>query len=90
MYSNYEEALAKVKGMNFLTKPALKEKEKMLNEVEASLEKVKKILAKGENAKLDTIKATLTEAVATIANAKEESKDLAQISMRTQSKASKK
>eukprot|EP00438_Fugacium_kawagutii_P024283 Skav230440 [mRNA] locus=scaffold3496:2145:3154:+ [translate_table: standard] len=69
MHSNFEEALAKVKGLNFLTKPAIKEKEK---------------------AKLDTLKATLTEAVATMANAREESKDLVQISMRTQSKASKK
>lgn len=48
MYSNYEEALAKVKGMNFLTKPALKEKEKALNEVEGSLEKVKKFGKRGK------------------------------------------
>ena len=45
-YSNYEEALEKVKKLKYLTKPALKEKEKQLEQLETTLGKVKKLLAK--------------------------------------------
>jgi molecular chaperone DnaK (HSP70) len=44
--TNYEEALEKVKGMQYLTKPAFKEKETQLSKLETALGKVKKQLAK--------------------------------------------
>ena len=47
-YSNYEEALEKVKSLKYLTKPVLKEKEKQLEQLETTLGKLKKLLAKGD------------------------------------------
>ena len=44
--TNYEEALEKVKGMQYLTKPAFKEKEAQLSKLEAALGKVKKTVQK--------------------------------------------
>ena len=88
-YSNYEEALGKVKKLKYLTKPALKEKEKQLEQLETTLGKVKKLLAKGDKNNLDGIKEALKDAVATLQEAKDEAKELVQISLKTQSKASK-
>ena len=88
-HSNYEEALEKVKGLKYLTKPALKDKEKQLEQLETTLGKVKKLLAKGDKNKLDGVKEDLKEAVATMQEAKDEAKELVQISLKTQSKASK-
>ena len=88
-YSNYEEALEKVKTLKCLTKPALKEKEKQLEQLETTLGKVKKLLAKGDKNNLDGIKEALKDAVATLQEAKDEAKELVQISLKTQSKASK-
>ena len=88
-YSNYEEALEKVKKLKYLTKPALKEKEKQLEQLETTLGKVKKLLAKGDKNNLDGIKEALKDAVATLQEAKDEAKELVQISLKTQSKASK-
>ena len=82
--TNYEEALEKVKGMQYLTKPAFKEKEAQLSKLETTLGKVKKQLAKGDKGKVNTTKDLLKEAVATIPEAKEEAKGLVQISMKTQ------
>ena len=86
--TNYEEALEKVKGMQYLTKPAFKEKEAQLSKLETTLGKVKKQLAKGDKGKVNTTKDLLKEAVATISEAKEEAKELVQISMKPQSKSS--
>ena len=69
--TNYEEALEKVKGMKYLTKPAFKEKEAQLAKLEATLGKVKKQLAKGDKGKVSITKDVLKEAVATISEAKE-------------------
>ena len=88
--TNSEEALEKVKGMQYLTKPAFKEKEAQLSKLETTLGKVKKQLAKGDKGKVNTTKDLLKEAVATISEAKEEAKELVQISMKTQSKSSRK
>ena len=88
-HSNYEEALEKVKGLKYLTKPALKDKEKQLEQLETTLGKVKRLLAKGGKNKLDGVKEALKEAVATMQEAKDEAKELVQISLKTQSKASK-
>jgi hypothetical protein len=88
--TNYEEALEKVKGMQYLTKPAFKEKETQLSKLETALGKVKKQLAKGDKGKVNITKDLLKEAVATMSEAKEEAKELVQISMKTQSKSSRK
>eukprot|EP00435_Cladocopium_sp_Y103_P061908 s443_g23.t1 len=88
--TNYEEALEKVKNLQYLTKPALKEKEAQLPKLEATLGKVKKQLAKGDKGKINITKDLLKEAVATMSEAKEEAKELVQISMKTNSKGSKK
>ena len=82
--TNYEEALGKVKGMQYL------EKEAQLSKLETTLGKVKKQLATGDKGKVNTTKDLLKEAVATISDAKEEAKELVQISMKTQSKSSRK
>ncbi|CAL1166958.1 unnamed protein product, partial [Cladocopium goreaui] len=72
--TNYEEALEKVKGMQYLTKPAFKEKETQLSKLETALGKVKKQLAKGDKGKVNITKDLLKEAVATMSEAKEEAK----------------
>ena len=88
--TNYEEALEKVKAMQYLTKQVLKDKQAQLVSLEQTLEKVKKQLAKGDKGKLVAVKDLLKEAVSAIQEAKEEAKELVQISMRTRSQASKK
>ena len=88
--SNYEEALEKVKKCGYLTKGALKEKEASLAALNAAMKTVKNHLAKGEDNNLDRVKKVVEDAVAALKEAKEEAKELVQISMRTQSKASKK
>ena len=87
--SNYEEALEKVSHMGYLTKTAFKEKEGYLKALEATLDKVKKLLGKGDKNKLEVVKEALKEAVASLAEAKEEAKELVQISMKANSKQSK-
>ena len=88
--TNYDEALEKVKGMNYLAKSALKDKQQQLVCLETTLEKVKKQVAKGDNGRLQAIKDLLKEAVSVIQQAKEEAKELVQISMSTKSQASSK
>ena len=88
--TNYEEALEKVKGMQYLTKPAFKEKQAQLSKLESTLGKAKKQLAKGDKGKVNISKDLLKEAVATMSEAKEEAKELVQIIMKTQSKRSRK
>ena len=50
--TNYDEALEKVKGMNYLAKSALKDKQQQLVCLETTLEKVKKQVAKGDKGRL--------------------------------------
>lgn len=88
--TNYEEALEKVKAMQYLTKQALKDKQAHLASLEETLAKVKKQLARGDKGKLQAIKDMLKEAVAAIQEAKDEAKELVQICMRTKSQSSKK
>lgn len=87
---NYEEALSKVKKCNYLTKSGLKQKECVLKSLGTTLASVKQHLAKGENNKLAKVKDVILEAAELLKEAKEESKELVQISMKTHSKASKK
>ena len=87
--ANYEEALNKVRKCGYLTKAALKEKEASLSDLGAALKTVKNHLAKGEDNKLDRLKQVVLDAVKALKDAKEEAKELVQISMRTHSKASK-
>ena len=68
----------------------MKDKQAQLVSLEQTLEKVKKQLAKGDKGKLQAIKDMLKEAVAAIQEAKDEAKELVQISMRTKSQSSKK
>ena len=74
--------------MKYLSKPALKDKEAQLSKLEATLGKVKTQLGKGDKGKVSITKDVLKEAVATMSEAKEEAKELVQISMKTQSKSS--
>ena len=87
--SNYEEALDKVKKKQYLSKGALKEKEEQLVLLENTLGKVKKHLGKGEGPCTDaSLKATqdvLKIAVQAMTEAKEEAKELVQITMKTTS-----
>ena len=87
-HSNYEEALEKVKKLSYLGKGPLKEKEALLKALHSTLEGVKKHLVKGEKNKLGVLKDLLKDSVKVIKDAKEEAKELVQISMRTTSKAS--
>ena len=90
--SNYEEALDKVKKKQYLSKAALKDKEQQLKDLESTLGKVKKHLGKGEGpsteANLKAIQDLLKAAVHSISEAKEEAKELVQITMKTTSKSS--
>ena len=88
--ANYEEALEKVKKCQYLAKPALKEKEKMLKALQDALDSLKKHLAKGEKLKLEKVKEILLDTLKVLKDGKEEAKELVQISFKTQSKASKK
>ena len=87
--SNYEEALDKVKKKQYLSKTAVKEKEEQLVLLENTLGKVKKHLGKGEgpstDANLKAIQDVLKIAVQAMAEAKEEAKELVQITMKTTS-----
>ena len=53
-----------MKGVQYLTKPAFKEKETQLSKLETTLGKVKKQLAKGDKGKVNITKDLLKEAVA--------------------------
>ena len=90
--SNYEEALDKVKKKQYLSKAAKKEKEQQMKDLESTLGKVKKHLGKGEGpsteANLKAIQDLLKAAVHSISEAKEEAKELVQITMETTSKSS--
>ncbi|CAK9031114.1 Uncharacterized protein SCF082_LOCUS19502 [Durusdinium trenchii] len=81
--ANYEEALEKVKPMGYLSKPALKQKEDMLKTLQKSFNQVKDILLKAEKTKVSKMKDLLKEAVAVVKDAKDEAKELVQISMKT-------
>ena len=85
--TNFEEALAKVKKCGYLTKAGLKGKENNLKALEKALQSVKQHLAKGEKSKLKALKDVLLEGAEVLKEAKEESKELVQITMKTQSKA---
>ena len=87
--ANYEEALEKVKKCQYLTKPGLKEKEKTLKALKGALDNLKKHLANGDKLKLEKVKEVLVDTLKPLKDAKEEAKELVQISFKTQSKTSK-
>ena len=86
--ANYEEALEKVKPVGYLSKPALKQKADMLKTLQKSFNQVKDTLVKAEETKVSKMKDLLKEAVAVVKDAKDEAKELVQISMKTGSKSS--
>ena len=87
--ANYEEALEKVKKCGYLAKSALKEKEQVLKSLTSTLETLKQHLGKGEKNKLPKVMDVMVVAAKVVKDAKEEAKELLQISMKTQSKVSK-
>ena len=86
--ANYEEALEKVKPVGYLSKPALKQKADMLKTLQKSFNQVKDTLVKAEETKVSKMKDLLKDAVAVVKDAKDEAKELVQISMKTGSKSS--
>ena len=88
--ANYEEALEKVKKCHYLSKPALKEKEQTLKALQGALDNLKKHLAKGDKLKLEKAKEVLVDTLKLLKDAKEDAKELVQISFKTQSKVSNK
>eukprot|EP00435_Cladocopium_sp_Y103_P008276 s403_g2.t1 len=85
--ANYEEALEKVKKMNYLGKQALKEKEATFKALNDSMQKVKDTLVKGDKNKIEKVKALLVDSVKAVNEAREEAKELVQITLKTHSKA---
>ena len=85
--ANYEEALEKVKKMNYLGKQALKEKEATFKALNDSMQKVKNTLVKGDKNKIEKVKALLVDSVKAVNEAREEAKELVQITLKTHSKA---
>ena len=85
--SNFEEALKKVEKSPYLSKQSFKDKQVVLDGLHEMVKKTKKLLEKGEKNKVDTLKDHILEACACMKDAKEEAKELVQISFKTESKA---
>ena len=85
--SNYEEALEKVKKSPYLSKQSLKEKVDCQKTMEDALAQLKKSFAKGDKCKLETLKKEIILCAAAVKDAKEEAKELVQISQKALSKA---
>ena len=88
-HSNFEEALKKVQKSPYLSKASLTDKQAMLVQLAKKVKSTKTLLEKGENANVEVLKKHLLEVVACIKDAKEEAKELVQLSHKTSSKASK-
>jgi hypothetical protein len=86
--SNFEEALKKVEKSPYLSKQSLRDKKQSLQSLEAMLKDTKKILEKGDKNKVEKLTAHLVDAVSCMKDAKEEAKELVQISMKALSRAS--
>ena len=87
--SNFEKALKKVEKSPYLSKQSLKDKQAMLKSLEDMVQATKKILEKGGKNTLAGLKKHLLDAVACMKDAKDEAKELVQLSMKALSKASK-
>ena len=86
---DFEEALKKVEKSPYLSKQSLKDKQAMLKSLEDMVQATKKILEKGGKNTLAGLKKHLLDAVACMKDAKDEAKELVQLSMKALSKASK-
>ena len=87
--SNFEEALEKVKKSPYMSKQSLKDKQEILQDLTKALQKVKKVLNKGEKNTLDEMKTCMLEVAAVVKTAKEEAKEVVQLGQKALSKASK-
>ena len=68
-------------------KQALKEKEATFKALNDSMQKVKNTLVKGDKNKIEKVKALLVDSVKAVNEAREEAKELVQITLKTHSKA---
>ena len=85
--SNFEEALKKVEKSPYLSKQSFKDKQGVLDGLHEMVKKTKKLLEKGEKNKVEVLKEHILEACACMKDAKEEAKELVQISFKAVSKA---
>ena len=85
--SNFEEALKKVEKSPYLSKQSFKDKQGVLDGLHEMAKKTKKLLEKGEKNKVEVLKEHILEACACMKDAKEEAKELVQISFKAVSKA---
>ena len=85
--SNFEEALKKVEKSPYLSKQSLKDKQNVLDGLQEMVKKTKKLLEKGEKNQVEVLKEHILEACACMKEAKEEAKELMQISFKAASKA---
>lgn len=85
--SNFEEALKKVEKSPYLSKQSFKDKQNVLDGLHEMVKKTKKLLEKGEKNKVEVLKEHILEACACMKEAKEEAKELVQISFKAASKA---
>ena len=86
-HDKFEEALKKVQKSPYLSKQSCKEKQEVFSGLGKKLALTKKILEKGGKNKLEVVKQHLLEACACMKEAKEEAKELVQLSMEALSKA---
>ena len=84
--SNFEEALKKVEKSPYLSKQSFKDKQGVLDGLHEMV-KTKKLLEKGLKNKVEVLKEHILEACACMKDAKEEAKELVQISFKAVSKA---
>lgn len=87
-HSNFEEALKKVAKSPYLSKASKGDKEQVLQQLSKMLQSTKKVLEKGEKNKLEAVNLHLKEGVALLKDAKDEAKELVQLSFKAASKAS--
>ena len=80
-HDNFEEALKKVQKSPYLSKQSWKDKHEVFNGMSKMLAVTKKILEKGEKNKLGALKEHLLRACACMKDAKEEAKELVQLSI---------
>ena len=85
--SNFEEALKKVEKSPYLSKQSFKDKQNVLDGLQEMVKKTKKLLEKGEKNRVEVLKEHILEACACMKEAKEEAKELVQISFKAASKA---
>lgn len=79
--------MKKVEKSPYLSKQSFKDKQGVLDGLHEMVKKTKKLLEKGEKNKVEVLKEHILEACACMKDAKEEAKELVQISFKAVSKA---